>query len=407
MTDFNWVRKHRGATVGAVLAGLVLVWGAVRGLQGPAVMVDAVVRRDFVQTVVASGRVEAPHRVDIGAQVTGTVASVPVAEGQTVQSGQLLVVLESRELVATERQAAATLAQAEAKLRQLDEVQAPVAEQAVRQAQTTLDNARTSQKRNEDLFRKGFVSAAALDDASKAVTLADAQLRTTQKQLDTTGANGSDRAAAKAALAQSQASLEAARARLNYATIRAPANGVLIARNVEAGDVVQAGKALMTLSPSGPTQLVVDIDEKNLRLLAIGQAAMASADAYALQRFPATLTYINPGINVQTGAVEVKLDVPSPPSYLRQDMTVSIDIEVARRNQALLAPSNALHDTDSANPWVLVVAGNRAERRPVRLGLQSGGYAEVLAGLKEGDRLVPASAAVGDGDRLRAAEPKR
>ncbi|MFO1249565.1 MAG: efflux RND transporter periplasmic adaptor subunit, partial [Inhella sp.] len=274
---------------------------------GPTIVTEPVVRSDFVQTIVASGHVEAPHRVDVGAQITGTVAQVPVAEGQAVKAGDLLVVLEAAELNAAVRQADDAVVQARARLRQLREVQAPVAEQALRQAQTSLDNARAQLRRNQDLFQQGFIGEAALDDTRKAVELADAQLRSAQKQLETTRATGSDYALAEAALAAAEASAQAARARAGYARIAAAADGTLIARNVEAGDVVQPGKVLMALSPAGPTQLVVDIDEKNLHLLRIGQQALASADAYPQQRFAAQLVYINPGVNVQTGAVQVKL----------------------------------------------------------------------------------------------------
>jgi HlyD family secretion protein len=390
----------RWAVVGLLL--LAIVGGAAwRWWQGPQVEVDTVVRRDFVQTVVATGHVEAPHRVDIGAQVTGTVARVPVAEGQTVKAGELLIELESSELRAALRQAEVAVEQAQARLRQLREVQAPVAEQALRQAQTNLDNARASLQRNQDLFAQGFIGQAALDDARKAVDLGDAQLRAARKQLETTGPTGSDTALAETAVAQALASAEAARARSGYARITAPLAGTLIGRNVEVGDVVQAGKVLMTLSPDGSTQLVADIDEKNLRLLALGQQALASADAYPQQRFEAVLAYINPGVNAQTGAVQVKFDVPAPPPVLKQDMTVSIDIEVARRAKALLVAIGAVHDADAAAPWVLRVEDGRAVQRAVRLGLRSGGLAEVLDGLAEGDRVVPTAAAIEADDRVR------
>jgi HlyD family secretion protein len=81
---------------------------------------------------VASGHIETPHRVDIGAQITGTVVRVPVAEGQSVKAGDLLVELTSTELRASERQAEMALTQAQARLRQLREVQAPVAENRTR-----------------------------------------------------------------------------------------------------------------------------------------------------------------------------------------------------------------------------------------------------------------------------------
>lgn len=403
MTETSIAGRRQWKLLWLLPVALAAAWLGWRSWLGPQVSVETVVRREFVQTVVASGRVEAPHRVDVGAQITGTVSRVPVAEGQVVKAGELLIEIESAELRAAVRQADVAVAQAQARLRQLREVQAPVAEQALRQAQTNLDNARSQLRRDEDLFKKGFIGEAALEDARKAADLADAQVRMTQKQLETLGARGSDYAVAEGALAEAQAAAQVARARAGYANITAAADGILIGRNVEVGDVVQPGKVLMTLSPSGRTQLVVDIDEKNLRLLAIGQKALASADAYPQHRFTAELGYINPGINAQTGSVEVKLDVSAPPPTLKQDMTVSVDIEVARRPQALLVPSGAVHDADGATTWVLRLAGGRAVRTPVRLGLRGGGFAEVLDGLRDGDQVIEGGANVGDGAHVRAA----
>ncbi|MEO8309595.1 MAG: efflux RND transporter periplasmic adaptor subunit [Caldimonas sp.] len=396
------VRPYRTPVflIGAVVA-LALALGP-RLVFGPEVPVTAVVQRDFVQSVVASGHVETPHRVSVGAQVTGTVARIPVAEGQVVARGQVLVELENAELRATATQAELAVRQAEARLRQLRELQAPVAEQALRQAQVSLDNARAAARRAEELLRQGFIGQAAYDDARKAVDLGEAQLRSAKTQLETTGPRGSDYAMAASALAQGEASATAARSRLGYATIVAPAAGTLIDRNVERGDVVQPGKVLMVLSPAGETQLVVQIDEKNLRLLAPGQAAQVSADAYPDRRFAARLAYINPGIDAQRGSVEVKLEVPAPPDYLRQDMTVSVDIQVAERSRAVLLPTDAVHEIDSAAPWVLRVEAGHARRRNVRIGLRGGGMSEVLDGLRPGDLVVASVAAdVADGARVR------
>jgi HlyD family secretion protein len=201
-----------------------------------------VVRRDFVQSVVASGRVETPHRVSIGAQITGTVARVPVREGQAVRAGDTLVELQSDELVAAQRQAELAVAQADARIRQLRELQAPVAEQALRQAQATRVNALAALRRNEDLFARGFVGQAALDEARKAMDLADAQVGTARTQLPVARPAGSDFAIAQTARVAALASARSAQARTRYATVRAPVDGVLISRAVETGDVVQPGK---------------------------------------------------------------------------------------------------------------------------------------------------------------------
>src|SRR5437868_10085609 len=193
----------------AVLVAAVLVAGALwlgpRLLFGPRVVVNMVTRSDFVQSVVASGHVEAPHRVSVGAQITGVVKRVPVAEGQSVEAGQVLVELESSESVAAMAQADAAVQQAQARLRQLREVQAPVAEQAVRQAQINVDNARAQLRRNTELFKQGFIGQAALDDLKKAVDLNAAQLRSARSQLESALPNGSDHAVAVTALAEAHA----------------------------------------------------------------------------------------------------------------------------------------------------------------------------------------------------------
>jgi HlyD family secretion protein len=396
-----FVRRHRLLLAGGGVLLLVLLALAVRWWLGPVATAERVLRRDFVQGVVASGHVQTPHRIDIGALVMGTVRRVPVVEGQAVQAGDVLVLLDDTEASASTRQADAAVSQAQARLRQLQEVQAPVAQQTLRQAQTSLENARAAWTRSHSLFEQGFIGQAALDEVRKGLEQADAQTRSAHKQLETTRPDGSDHALAQANVAGAQASAQAAHARLAYAHIHAPAAGTLIARDVEAGDVVQPGKTLMTLSPTGQTQVVVQIDEKNLSLLALGQAAWVSADAYPMQRFPAVLGFINPGVNTTTGAVEVKLDVPSPPDTLRQDMTVSVDIEVARRPNALVVPLTAVHDADGAAPWVLIAQGRHAVRRPVKLGLRSGGLAEVTQGLSEGDLLLTAPPTLKDGSRMR------
>jgi HlyD family secretion protein len=396
--------RRRGVVAGCIIALAVAACLAPRLIAGPSVGVHRVSQRDFVQSVVATGHVEAPHRVTIGTVIVGSVLRVPVDEGQAVAAGQTLVELDPAEWRATAAQADAAVAQAQARLRQVGELESPVAAQTLRQAEVTLANARRQQERDATLLAQGFIGPAAMDDADKAVALAQAQLQAAQAQLRASLPAGADDAVAATALVQARSAAAVARAQLGHATIFAPVAGTLIARNVEPGDVVQPGTALMVLSPAGPVQLVVDIDEKNIHLLALDQPARASADAFADRLFDARVSYINPGVDLQRGSVEVKLDVDAPPAFLRQDMTVSVDIQIATRRHALLVPLDAVHDAQGARPWVFAVEGGHARRRELRLGLRSAGYAEVLDGLAAGELVVPAAANVGAGDRLRAVQ---
>lgn len=390
---FGLTHKHIGIVL-LVIAILVLaITAGVRFMLGPRVLLEIVVQRDFVQTVVASGRVEAPHRVDIGVQITGTVRAVPVNEGQRVEVNMPLVELESSELHAAVSQAKAAVLLAKAELRQLHEVEEAKANQMA---------ALQDLERSQSLLKKHLISQSSLDEAVRAEKVTRSKVSSLQSKMISLQTNGSQVALDEASLEQAQAGLELAQAKLAYTTLKAPVDGVLIARNVEPGDVVQPGETLMQLSPSGETQMVVQIEEKNLHLLALNQSALASADAYPDQLFSAQLVYINPGIDSDRGSVEVKLQVPEPPDYLRQDMTVSVDIKVASRSDAVLVSSAAVHDVNSVAPWVLKLDGKQVHRQVVTLGLRSDGMSEVLTGLSAGDQVVPVSSVtVTDGDRIR------
>lgn len=394
------IRQHGGKLLWGLLV-LFLGAGLLRWWMGPQVQTEAVQRRDLLQTVVASGRVETPHRVNIGAQITGTVARVPVTEGQTVKAGDVLIELVSTELQSARLQAQQAMVQAQNRLRQMNELQGPVVQQALRQAQASLDTAQANWQRNQALFGQGFIGQAALDESRKAWALADAQVLAAQKQVTSTRAGGAEHSLALGAVAEAQANAEMVNAKARYAVIQAPVSGQLIGRNVEVGDVVQAGKVLMTLSPEGAMQLVVQIDEKNLRLMALGQQALASADAYPQQPFKAQVAYINPGINAQTGAVEIKLDVLEPQHNLKQDMTVSVDLVVARKPQVLALQVGRVNEISGASPWVWLLQAGHAVRRPVRLGLRGGAWVEVLDGLSEGDAVVTSPTALREGQRVR------
>jgi HlyD family secretion protein len=117
------------------------------------------------------------------------------------------------------------------------------------------------------------------------------------------------------------------------------------------------------------------------------------------------VAWIAPAVDLSRGTVEVKLDVPDPPPFLRPDMTVSVNVEVGRDPQALVVPTAALRDAGS-DPWVMAVRGGRAVRVPVRLGLRGDGAVQVLEGLSPGEPVLAASAAVAPGARVRT-EPAR
>ena len=372
------LKDNRWLVVAALLTVSIILYVVFQKLMGPKVTVEVVRTEEIVQTIVASGHVEAPQRIDIGSQITGTVASIPVIEGQPVKARQLLIDLEDSEANAQVAQARASVGQAEARLNQINKLGLPAAEQSLKQARINHNNVAKQHARTKTLQARGFVGQSTLDDAQKNLDLAISQERLARLQVSSNAMGGSEYLVATTALVQAQASLDISVAKLGYSTIEAPVDGTLIARNVERGDVVQPGKVLMVLSPTGPTQLVIQIDERNLADLRIGEKALASADAFPSLSFPAEIAFINPAVDALRGSVEVKLNVPAPPAHLRQDMTVSVDIEVARHANALVLALEAIHESTGASPWVMKITDGRARRQTVKLGLRGGGKVEIL-----------------------------
>ena len=398
--------RRLGMAVGALL---LVVLGGLALWQWPAasVPVHALAPRALVHSVVATATVQTRHRANAGVQMAGKVIAVNVVEGERIRAGQILLQLDDREARSTTAAADLAVQQAEFKLRQWREVQAPSAQAADAQARANLSQAQAQLRRQQDLFRQGFVGQAALDEAQRAFQVAEALARSAQAQSQANADQGVEQHLVHSALVLAKANADAARARWAYTTVQAPFDGMVVSRNVEPGDMVQPGKTLLLLAPLGETELVTQIDERNLSWLRVGQTAMASADAFAQQRFAAVVSAIAPGVDAQRGSVQVKLRVISPPDYLRQDMTVSVDIEVGRQPAALAVPLEAVHDIESAQPWVWRIGpDDRLARVPVTLGLRSGAWVALVSGVAAGDRVVSvAGAGLAAGQRVRSQQP--
>ena len=437
MTRRRWV-------VGLVVAALILTAVGVMAMlwwRGPQVDAIEVRRAPLVRTLQFSARVATLSRVDIGSTLTGRVAVVHVREGDTVKAGDVLVQLEGDELRSALAQADAAAQQARAALaglrgRGLSTLQAGLA-----QAQATERAANAALARAEQLVAQGFYSGAQLDEARRAAAVAGAQSRSARAQVQASADAGTDMAQAQAQLDVARAAASAARARLAQASLRAPLDARVLVREVEPGQIVQPGKALLSLALAGPTQLVAQVDELFLDQLRPGQNAAVVADAFPDRRFAARVLSLAPAVDAQRGAIEVKFALAdgTPPAFLREDMTLSVEVETGRRDAALVLPQSALRPLvagsagapapnavpnagvpdaegsaaavataapQGAAREVLVVQGGRTQLRSVRLGLHTLGAVEVLDGLAEGEQVLERSAGtdgkVRAGQRVRA-----
>ncbi len=372
--------------------------------RGPVVQVVAPIVRDLEQHLVASGRVRVPERIGVAARQAGQVAVVGAVEGQRVARGDLLVQLDDAELRNAVLQAESARAQAAARVEQLRRVGSIQATEALREAETRLSRAEADLARTERLAADRAVPENDLTEARREVELARARRTVAFAQQAAATPAGADTRLVLTAQLQAEAQLAGAMLRLEQARILAPTAGLVLARDVERGDVVSPGQVLLTLAASGASdvELVFFPDERNLSRLAVGQPAKASADAWPEDVFDAEVSYIAPAVDPARGSIEVRLRVPRPPARLKPDMTVSIDVTVGRSAQAVTVPSEVLADPRAGSTTVRLVEGGRVAVRSVRLGLRGEGHSEVVSGLAPTDRvLLPTPRPPADGAAVR------
>ena len=354
----------------------------------------------LVRTLQFSARVSALSRVDVGSTITGRVLQVLVKEGDVVKKGDALLMLETEELKAAVLQAQANEQLAAAKLAGLRSTGRSAVQSTVTQAESVLIAAQAELQRTQKLVAQGFLSPARMDEVLRAVAVAQAQVTGAQAQKSANADQGTDIVQAQAQLVSAKSATTAAKARLAQVAISAPANAKVIDRLVEPGQIVQAGRALLSLTTQSAPLLTALVDERYLEQLQLGQSATVLADAYPGQRFTAKVEAISPLVDAQRGAIEVKFAVTgTAPAFLREDMTLSVEVETAKRERALVLPVNALRTNDAPkndaakndtpnSSIVHVAQDGRVAVRPVKLGLRTLNAVEVLEGLQAGEVVI-------------------
>jgi len=347
----------------------------------------------------------APARIELGTTVLGKVVEVRVQDGATVAEGELLVRLDDTIARAEVAQAKAALGSAHARVGVVGRVSSRIAERTVEERASSFDRAERDFQRAKQLHAEGALPDAELDAAQTALDVARSQLAAARATLESTSPGGGEYSATAATATEAQAALAVAEARLAATRIEAPTAGVVLERKVEPGDVVQPGTGLITLLGAGAPRLSAEADEKYLGVASVGQTATAIADAVPDRPFPARLVYVAPAVDPARGTIELRFAVPEPPAFLRPELTVSVNLDVARREATVALPLAAIRDAATDQPWALVVAGDRLERRPLRLGIRGDERIEILEGVSEGERVVVASSSVpAAGARVRPRE---
>lgn len=350
---------------------LAISWQLWRGPLIPAYQVQT---GPLTQLVVATGRVISTSRVQVGTEITGVVTERRVQEGDRIAPGDILLTLRSDEISAKVREA-------QAALDQLQNARRPQAQAALRQAESQLLQASREAQRRRDLFATQSISREIKEQSEHLENTARANTEQARLLVTSLAEGGSEETILRERLMAAKAALE-------KTLVRSQVHGIILTRNVEPGDLVQPGRVLLEIARSGATEVLVPIDERNLGVLRLGQTAICLTDAYANQTFNARVSFIAPTVDPLRGTVDIRLTVDPVPDYLRQDMTVTVNIETGKRENAIAVPNDALYNQQGDSADILLIKNHKIQHGTVKLGLRGLVMTEVTSGIEAGDWVV-------------------
>ena len=339
------------------LASLLLIAGAVTGgfyfykvrtaAPEPVVTAQPLSRGDIVDAISATGTLEAVETVEVGTQVSGVVRELGADFNSIVRKGQIIARLDPQLIETQIEQQRANVARAEADLDRL---------------KVALDDARQKLDRATQMAARNLIARTELETADVNVRSALAQIRSSA-----------------ASLTQARAQLNNQRVNLAYTTIRAPIDGIVISRNVDAGQTVASSMNAPTLfvlaADLTRMQVVANIDESDVGRMRPGQPVTFQVDAFPNDRFTGTVSQVRlqPAVVQNVVTYSTVITVPNPELKLKPGMTANVNVEVNRRNNVLRVANAATRFRPTAemfsvlNQPVPPELGNRnAGGRPAR-----------------------------------------
>jgi HlyD family secretion protein len=431
------------------VVAVVVLGGAVAGnvwmkrTPGKAVTLEKVQTRDLEAVVSASGKIQARTTVNIAADTMGRVVELAVDEGQKVTKGQFLMQIDPRNQRTMTDRSNAGLAAARSQLEQL--------RSSVAAARENLALSRENLRRQKELWAQQLTTRQALDAAESEVKVREANLRDAEQSLGTQ----------EQRIREQGASVSSAEYELSRTRIESPIDGLIVRRNIEAGETVvvgtmnNAGTVLLQIADMSIIEAEVEVDETDIPFVQIGQPAKVKIDAIPDKTFNGKVTEVGNSPIVQAAAgqtgqtatnfkVTVTIDGQIP--EVRPGFTCTADVTTATRAKAVAVPIQAMavreliYDAagkivpqpkpdpkkpapkvSSTDPLpagqtrkdtegVFLVKEAKATFIPVKTGIAGDKYFEVLNGLKAGDEVItgPFNSVrdLKEGDVVKPEEPK-
>lgn len=360
------------------------------------------------------------HEASFSAATAGKVTRVLVQVGQHVSAGQALAELDRSVLAAQVRQAQAALQQARFTAAQASSVSgAPsqtVATDQVRQAEAALQTARSNQTlaqnnlaRQQRLFDRGIAPRKDVDEAQNQITVTTEAVRQAESGLAAARVNaarGVGEARTQASVTAggveaAQAALEVARAELARAAIRSPIAGIVTKRAVNDGETVDPATPAFEVIDSTSLDVVANVPAGYLGRVKTGELAVVRVEPLPDKEFSGAVVQVAPSVDPQTNTIAVRVRLANPTGALKAGIFGNARIAVDIHPNALVVPQEALV-VEGDKTFVFVSRGEKVEKRKVTVGIREDGHVEIVAGLKDDERVVTTGAfGLGDGTKIK------
>jgi HlyD family secretion protein len=353
------------------------------------------VRRDSIQRILtAEGILRPKDQASIMPKITAPVRQFYVNRGDHVKKGQLLAVLENRDLAAAVADTKGAYDQAAAAYRNTATATVPdavvKAEQDVQAARQALDAAQKLLQSREQLFREGALARKQVDEAAVGYAQAKSQYETAQKHLESLQrvSRHEEVKGVQGQLESAKGKFQGAEAQLSYAEIRSPINGVVTDRPLYAGEMAAAGSPVLTVMDVSRVIARANVPVDQAAHLRVGQqATMAETDA-AIE-VPGKVTVVSPAVDPNSTTVEVWVEAANPGERLRPGVTVKLSIVAETIKDTVVIPPDAvLPSQEGGNIAIVVGADATAHERKIDIGVREADKVQVLKGLQPGEKVV-------------------
>jgi HlyD family secretion protein len=361
----------------------------------------------------AVGTIWPREKADVAAKISAQIKQMALLKNKLVHAGEIIAVLESRDLQAQRAEAVAALNEARANERSLITGTIPKTnaedQKALNDARAKVNNARATYERRRELFGRGGISKKELEASQLELTTAEDELRLEEQTvaLRTRSLNPNDRTLAATRTAQAQQRVATLDAQLSYATIRSPITGIVTDQFQYEGEFASAGGKLVTIADSSTVIVKAPFADTAVAELKTGDPATVLPTDNSAEEMHGQITLLSHSSDPTNRTVEVWVTLGNSAGKLRPNGAAQVTVFANSKNDAIVLPASAvtLEASNATEGTVMVVdEQNVAHETKVTTGIRTADKIEIVEGLKGGETVVvEGNYALPDGTKVEIA----